>query len=192
MNKNTPFSLNIIYGCLWNQNEGTWQNLKVNAIVFHGRFPHGFVPLLFLNVNIFTWAEFLMIYFFSISFNESSWSSQQFITKWIKFCSQRRNICFLTCWICTSMICVSMILLCTSIFGFVQLTAVENLLPLQPFDRKYFSVKLQTHPFSQLLTENKSSWQLLAALQNLGPAENPKPYTWSHSMLLDFASQDVY
>ena len=75
------------------------------------------------------------------------------------------------------MICVSMILLCTSIFGFVQLTAVENLLPLRPFDRKYFSVKLQTHPFSQLLTENKSSLQLLAALQNLGPAENPKPYT---------------
>ena len=39
------------------------------------------------------------------------------------------------------MICTSLLSLCISVFRFVQLTAVVKLLTLQPYDRKYLSVK---------------------------------------------------
>ena len=38
------------------------------------------------------------------------------------------------------MICVSMISICISVFGFVQLTVAVKLVALEPCDRKYFSV----------------------------------------------------
>ena len=40
--------------------------------------------------------------------------------------------------------------------------------------------KPQTHSFSKLLTANKNSPQLLAAIKNLDPAANLKLYTWPH------------
>ena len=39
------------------------------------------------------------------------------------------------------LICFLMISICISVFGFVQLAVTAKLVPLQPYDRKYFSMK---------------------------------------------------
>ena len=74
------------------------------------------------------------------------------------------------------MICFLTISLCISVFGLLKLTEVSKLVPLQSHGGKYFSVEMNT--FSKPLTADKISFQLLAALQNLDPAVNHKPYTW--------------
>ena len=60
-----------------------------------------------------------------------------------------------------------MILLCISVFGFVQLMAAVKLLLLQPYNRKCFFLESTNAGIFQPLTANENSCQLVAAHQNL-------------------------
>ena len=73
------------------------------------------------------------------------------------------------------MICISMASLSISTFGLIQL--IIAVVSLQPYGCKFLPLKPQTHSFSQPVTANKNSFQLLTALHILDPAANRKPYT---------------
>ena len=54
---------------------------------------------------------------------------------------QRKNICFITNSICILMIFISIFHFDFSVFGFVQLTVAVEWILLNPYDRKYLSLK---------------------------------------------------
>ena len=73
----------------------------------------------------------------------SGWCSQQFITK-SQLTADRQVFCYdfqWFCQICISMICISMISVCISVFGFEQLTTTVKLVLLQSYGHQYLSVK---------------------------------------------------
>ena len=122
-------------------------------------------------MDIFAWEKFI-IKLANITFNESSRSSQHFIIKQIN-------------WKQTSLLLAKeeYLFYCKLDFYFdgryfndltlsfsfwiYAVSSSRKILPLQPYGHKYFSVKPQTHAFSQSLTEYRSSFQPLPALQNL-------------------------
>ena len=75
------------------------------------------------------------------------------------------------------MICISIIALSISVFGFKQLTVAVKCSHHSRMTVNIYCRKPQAHVFSQPLTANKNSCQPQAAIQNLDPAANRKPYT---------------
>ena len=85
--------------------------------------------------------RFCILLFFQSVFDSSYRNSQKLINKSINyeqtsFPLKRKNNFFFAKNICIPMICVSMIWI-----FILRLTVAVKLVPLQPYDRKYFSVK---------------------------------------------------
>ena len=63
-----------------------------------------------------------------------------------------------------------------SVFGFVQLTVAVEWILLNPYDRKYLSLKTASAYIFSTNNRKLNSLQPLAALENLDPAANHKHY----------------
>lgn len=71
------------------------------------------------------------------------------------------------------MTCVSMVSICISVFYFLQVTVTVNLVPLQPYDPKYISVKTPNACFFSIINIKKNSSQSSAAPKNW-PSRKPQ------------------
>ena len=115
--------------------------------------------------------------FFRCFFDQSGWGSRKFISK-SSNCEQaglplkRRNIFFviITKQICFPMICVSMISICISVFGFLQLTVAVSLLLLKHFDRKYFSVKTTSACIFSTVKRKQNFLSAISRTPKFGPS----------------------
>ena len=117
--------------------------------------------------------RFCSLLFFQCAFDQSDQSTREFINKSIN-CEQtslplkERNIFYYKVDLYFDALCFNDFNLYFS-FGFVQLTVDVKLVALQPYDRKYFSMKTaNAHAFSKPVTANKNPCQSSAAPQNLG------------------------